>query len=247
MPRNEIALLIATRLIHRRRLVQRIAPQHHQHRRNAIADALAEIAGLERRRDHLIDDHRTLRIGQAIFQAITDFDPQFSLGTRDNQQRAVVLVLLANAPVASQLITEVRDVGALQVRQRDHHQLLAGGFLVGIKLLNQLLAHRWLDHLGVVHHPSGQFRKLQPGLGRQGKDPEQQHQAHFHHAHWQPLPWWHFKPGPAPTGTSLQALSQLRGWWPRKFRGSASRCTTRCATSDRGRCEARYCISAPRG
>ncbi|MNF78521.1 hypothetical protein D3C84_607080 [compost metagenome] len=85
MPRDEIITRIAGGFIHGRRFVQRISAQHHQHRRDTIADALAEMAGLERGGDDLMDDHRTLRIGQAIFQAIADFDTQFSLIPRDDQ------------------------------------------------------------------------------------------------------------------------------------------------------------------
>ncbi|MNP23623.1 hypothetical protein D3C76_1163400 [compost metagenome] len=84
------------------------------------------------------------------------------------------------------MIAEIGDIAALQVCQRDHHQLLAGGLFMGLQLLNQLLAHRWLDHLGVIHHPPGQLRELQLGLDRQGKQPQQQHQTDLQRSHWQP-------------------------------------------------------------
>ncbi|VVN33015.1 hypothetical protein PS645_04930 [Pseudomonas fluorescens] len=195
MLREEVALFTAGS-VNGRRLIQRIAAQHHQHGRDPIADAFAEIAGLEGGSDHLIDDHRTLRIGQAIFQAITDFDAQLAIIASDDQQCAVVLVFLADTPVTSELITEVGDVGTLQIRQRYHDQLLARGFFVGTELLIQLLAHRGFDHLGVVDDPPGQLRKLQLGLRRHCKHPEQQHQAHFQHAHMQPRPCTHIKAFP---------------------------------------------------
>ncbi|EZP27067.1 hypothetical protein BW33_04338 [Pseudomonas sp. RIT288] len=181
--RDKIALRITVRLVHRRWLVQRIAAEHHQHRRHAVADALAEIAGLERRGDHLMNDHRGLRIGQPILQTVTDFDAQFALVTGNDQQRAVVLVLLADAPVPAQLHAVILDGGALQIRHRDHHQLLAGRLLVSLQLLAQLGAHRRLDHLRFVHHPPAQRRERQLGPGADGEQPEHQHQAYLQHTH----------------------------------------------------------------
>ena len=75
---------------------QGLAAHHLDHRRHAIADALAEIAGLELGRDHLVDDHPRLRIGQRAFQAVADFDAQFTVIPGDDQQRAVVFILFAN-------------------------------------------------------------------------------------------------------------------------------------------------------
>ncbi|MCY1436174.1 hypothetical protein D9M71_522900 [compost metagenome] len=90
--------------------------------------------------------------------------------------------------MAAELVTEIGDVGALQVRQRHDHKLLAGGLFMGLKLLVELLAHHRLDHLRVVDHPPGQRRKTQFGPGRDRHHPQQQHQARFQHAHWLPLP-----------------------------------------------------------
>ncbi|MNE66716.1 hypothetical protein D3C80_1622830 [compost metagenome] len=115
MLRDKVAVVLIARVVSRGRFIQRAATQHHQHRRHAVADALAEVAGLERRRDHLVDDHRTLRIGQPVFQAIADFDTQLALIPCNDQQGAVVLVLLPDPPIASQLITVVIDAGTLQV------------------------------------------------------------------------------------------------------------------------------------
>ncbi|MCY1378293.1 hypothetical protein D9M69_659170 [compost metagenome] len=91
--------------------------------------------------------------------------------------------------MAAELVTEVGDVGTLQVRQRHYHKLLAGGLLMGLKLLAELLAHRWLDHLRSVDHPPRQRRKAQLGAGNDRHHPQQQQQACFQDAHWQPLAW----------------------------------------------------------
>ncbi|EZP65251.1 hypothetical protein BW43_03513 [Pseudomonas sp. RIT357] len=155
---------------------QWLTAHHLDHRGHPVADALAEIAGFEFGGDHLVDDHPGLRIGQHAFQAVTDFDAQFALIAGDDQQRAVVLALLANAPVAPQLITEVFNRHALEVGHGDHHDLVAGGLLQRLQLLGQLRAHRRVDHLGVVDHPSGQLREGQRCLGHAhaGQQPQRQ-------------------------------------------------------------------------
>ncbi|CAH0319642.1 hypothetical protein SRABI112_05252 [Pseudomonas mediterranea] len=241
MSRDEVALLLPARTVCGSRLIQRAAAQHHQHRRDAVADALVEVAGLERRGDHLVDDHRTLGVGQAIFQAVAHLDAQFTVIPGDDQQGTVVLVLLPDAPVAPELVAEVFDAGALQVRQRDHHDLFASGLLVGLELRIQLLAHRRLKQLGGIHYPPGQRRKLQLGLGRDCKHPEQQHQAKFQHTHWNSCG------SRVSVRISPAALFRRRGWWPRRSGGSAGRCTSRCATTAPGKSGSRCCTFAPPG
>lgn len=53
---------------------QRLTAHHLDRVAYAVADTLAEIAGLELGCNHLADDHPGLRIGQRTFQAVTDFD-----------------------------------------------------------------------------------------------------------------------------------------------------------------------------
>ncbi|CEL27979.1 hypothetical protein SRM1_01311 [Pseudomonas fluorescens] len=181
-----------------------------------------------------MDDHRGLRIGQPVFQAITDFDAQFALVTGNDQQRAVVLVLLPNGPMTTELDAIILDGGALQIGQRDHDQLLTARLFVGLQLLAQLRAHRWLDHLRLVHHAPAQRRERQLGPGADGEHPQHQHQAYFQHTHGQPR-----------IRTSLAGPFPHRAWWLRRFRASAGRCTSRCARGDRERCGSRCCTSAP--
>ncbi|CRM47105.1 hypothetical protein [Pseudomonas sp. 58 R 12] len=157
---------------------QGFTAHHLHHRGHAIADAFAVIAGLERRCNHLIDDHPRLRIGEHAFQAVADFDTQFALITGDDQQRAVILALLADAPLASQLITEVLNRYALQVRHGDHYDLVTGRLFQRLQLLCQLLARGCVDHLGVIHHPPGQRREGQRCLGHAHAGQQPQRQAY---------------------------------------------------------------------
>ena len=147
------------------RFGQWIAAQHLKDRCNTVADALAEVARFKGRRDDLIDDYRRLRVGEAVFQPITDLDAQCAVVTGNDQQGTVVFVLLTDAPGAPQLVAEVFNGGALQIRHGHYHHLLAGGFFVGFKRLRQLLTRGGIEHLPVVHYPSAECGKCQR-LGR---------------------------------------------------------------------------------
>ena len=107
-----------------------------------VVDAGVIIALLERRPHHLFDDDLRLRIGQNTFKAVADFDADLVFRRRDDDQRAVVLALLADAPGAAELIAVVLDRIALQRFERDDDDLVAGLlFLLG-KQIGEL---RWVS------------------------------------------------------------------------------------------------------
>ena len=110
-------------------------------------------------------DDRKLRIevGYGLEGRLTD--AQCAVVTGNDQQGTVVFVLLTDAPGAPQLVAEVFNGGALQIRHGHYHHLLAGGFFVGFKRLRQLLTRGGIEHLPVVHYPSVECGKCQR-LGR---------------------------------------------------------------------------------
>ena len=63
----------------------------------------------------------TLRegVGQRAFKAIAHFDPDLAFVGRDDEQHAVVLVLLADLPASPELISVILDRRPLQRFQRD--------------------------------------------------------------------------------------------------------------------------------
>jgi hypothetical protein len=83
---------------------RRIRGQHGDDVVDAARDAAAVVAGLEARRDGIGDDHRRKGIGQRAFQAIAHFDAHPPFLGRDQQQHAVVLLLLAELPEAEQVV-----------------------------------------------------------------------------------------------------------------------------------------------
>ena len=66
---------------------------------DAALDAAGEIAGAKARQDGVVDDQARHRVGQRALEPVADLDPHLALVGRDDQQRAVVLALLADAPV----------------------------------------------------------------------------------------------------------------------------------------------------
>ena len=64
---------------------QGITAQHLENSRRPGADALTELTGFKGRGDDLIDDHRRLGIGEAVFQAVADFNTQFAVIAGNDQ------------------------------------------------------------------------------------------------------------------------------------------------------------------
>ena len=102
-------------------------------------------------------------------------DAHTSLIARHDQQRAVILAALTDAPGAAQRHAEFLDAAPAQVRYGDHHHLLAGGLLVGRQHAGQARLGLGIEQFGAIDHATGQRRQL--GLLReQAAGPEQQGQ-----------------------------------------------------------------------
>ncbi len=65
---------------------------------HASRQAAVEIAGLEARRDLLVNDALAQRVGQHAFQPVADLQKQLVFLHENEQHRAVVLVLLPHLP-----------------------------------------------------------------------------------------------------------------------------------------------------
>ncbi len=114
---------------------------------------------LERRQDHCIDDDRGLRIGQPPLKAIADLDAYLALVFGNQQQRTVVLALLADPPGAAQLVAVIFDRQALQIGDRDHHQLLTAGLLMGLEHTADLRLPVGIKQAGLIDHTTVEGRK----------------------------------------------------------------------------------------
>ena len=90
----------------------------------------------ELRQDRVLDDELRHGVGHDRLEPAADLDAHLALVRRDDEQDAVVLALLADAPLAAELIAVVLDRVALQRVQRDD------GELVGRLLLRARRARR---------------------------------------------------------------------------------------------------------
>src|SRR5579864_2292873 len=82
--------------------------------RGAIEDSGVEVAVAKSRQDFFLDDDAARRIGEPPFEAVADLDAGFAFVRRDDQDGAVVLTLLPDAPGAPELVAVVLDRMALQ-------------------------------------------------------------------------------------------------------------------------------------
>ncbi len=87
------------------------------------------------------------------------------LGGRDDEQGAVVLALLPDAPGAAELVAVILDRITLQRGQGDHHQLPPGLRLQVGELRGDLLLGVRRKHMGVIDHPPGEGREGRGGMG----------------------------------------------------------------------------------
>ncbi|MNM87145.1 hypothetical protein D3C81_993190 [compost metagenome] len=124
-----------------------------------LHDALAagdhaghHVAALEGGQDPGLDDVGGDGIGQSPFQAITHFDAHPALILGDQQQHAVVLALLAYAPVATELVAVLLYGLPIEAVDGDHHQLDAAALLEGGQLLGQLVGLLARHQGRLIHH-----------------------------------------------------------------------------------------------
>src|SRR5262245_40698778 len=91
-----------------------VAREHLDDVVGAALHAAGDVIGAKARENCVLDDQARDRVGQHAFEAIPDLDAHLALVGCDDQQRAVVRTLLADAPMAAELVAVVRDVVVLQ-------------------------------------------------------------------------------------------------------------------------------------
>ncbi len=153
-------------------------------------DAARDVAGFEFGQHGGLQDDAGQGVGQLRLQPIADLDAHLVLAGRDDEQDAVVLTLVAYAPGPAELIAVVLDLPPLERRQGDNDELVAVLLLQRLQLGGQIGLNLGRQHVGVVHHPSGQGRKTR--RRRQGGAEAEHHPSERQddgpcakgHAHW---------------------------------------------------------------
>ena len=136
--------------LHDNRLDQRVGPRD---------DAVLHLPGAECGEDLLLDDHAGEGVGEHALEAVADLHAHLPLLGRDQQDRAVVLGLLADPPGAAELVAVLLDLVALQVGHGGHHQLAAG---LGLERREPAVV------VAAVHQPTGNGRRTAHRRSRQG-------------------------------------------------------------------------------
>ena len=138
-----------------------------------VGHAALDVAGAELGQHLFLQDHAGQGVGEHRLQAVADLDAHLVFAGRHDEQGAVVLALLADAPGAAELIAVVLDRIALQRRQGDDHQLPAGLGLQVREPGGEVLLDLGRQDMGVVHHPAGQGREARRRLRPAGQGGQQ--------------------------------------------------------------------------
>ena len=121
----------------RLRLRQFLAVDDPDHPVDPGGNAAGEIAGLELRRDVLVDDALGGDVGQRAFEAIADLDAQAAVVLGDDEQRAVVDLLAADLPGFRDPQRILLDGLAVGRRHDQHRDLAAFSRLEILQRLRQ--------------------------------------------------------------------------------------------------------------
>src|SRR5262245_2886792 len=115
--------------------------------------------------DHVADDLRGLGVGQRALEPVADLDPQLSVLDEDDEEDAVVELLLAQAPLLEEAVRDVLEVLAVERFEAGDRHLGAGGALaLGQEGLDALALGRGKEP-GVVVQPCRRRRRQDEGDG----------------------------------------------------------------------------------
>ena len=125
-------------------------------------DPAAHVARLEARQDAFADDDARHRVGQEDARAIAGLDPHLALVGRDQQDDAVVLLLVADPPGAAEPIAIILDRPPLEAVDRRDDELPARRRLERFGLRTDVDDLRGRQQVRLVDDPAGELGK---GLG----------------------------------------------------------------------------------
>ena len=118
-------------------------------------DAARQVAIAKSRQNQRLHDDTGCCVGQHALQPIANLDPHLAFIRSYKEQHTIVILGLAELPVAKQPIGEFLDTKILQRANRRHHDLIAGRLFVRGKIAGQACFRIRRQDIGVVHHPAG--------------------------------------------------------------------------------------------
>ena len=153
-----------------------IGGQHGDDVVDAARHAAIEIACLESRRDRVGDDDLRSRVRQRAFKAVADLDANAMLLGRDEEQRAVILLRLAQLPGAKQRVGVGLDLLALERGNRRDDELDARLALQRRELAFEGAALIGRQNIGRVDNAPGQDGEIRRRRERQRRRQQQRQQ-----------------------------------------------------------------------
>ena len=111
--------------------------------------------------------------GRSPSKPIPHLDPHVALCRRHEQDHAVVLAFLTDAPSAAKIDAIAFNAVAAKRLHGGHHHLIATGVLVRFKVSRQRPDGVRMQDAGFVHHPAGELRKLRRSDRRDKHDARQ--------------------------------------------------------------------------
>ena len=132
---------------------------------DAGGNPAGEIAGLEFRRDDLVDDAFGGDVGQRAFEAVADLDAQLAVVLGDDEQRAVVDLLAADLPGFRDAERKLLDGLARPSSARSAPRSGCPSAPRNPAGSASARRHRRGERAGLVDHPPGQRRHRDVGQG----------------------------------------------------------------------------------
>src|SRR5262249_17490883 len=136
----------------RLRFGQLLSINQANHLVDAVGNAAGEIAALEFRRDHLVDDPLGGNVGKHALEAVADLDAQAAVVLGDHQQRTVIDLLAADLPRFGDTKRKRLDRLAVGGRHDQHRDLAALAPLQIGQRLRQLRDIAARQRAGLIDH-----------------------------------------------------------------------------------------------
>ncbi len=126
----------------------------------AGADAALIVVDAKTRQDLALDDDAGDGVGERALEAIADFDANLALVRRDDQHDAVVAALLADAPMAAELVAVFLNRPSAQRFQRDDDELRRRFGLETFELGIEVDLRRGIENVRFVDDAAGELREI---------------------------------------------------------------------------------------
>ena len=144
---------------------------------HAGLDAQRHLAIAQMRDDDVLDDLIGGRVRQIALEAVAHLDPELVVLRCDEQDHAIVLALLSDAPAPAQGQPPILDGVAGEIRQGHDDELELLLLLEIRELRGDALLLGLVENLGQIHHPPRERRDWRIGTSSSQGDEQREKQS----------------------------------------------------------------------